>query len=175
MFDKNSFIRTPLQNGDIKLRGRDLSSAEARKIRKGLRIIHSLELMAINIYKFQLTKKSSELNRQLVAAMCNEMTHYQDFQTKLYEYGWKPSKRQWIYWIMGFIFGFGSRLLGEEATLKVGIWVETKAARHYTELLKTVDWDEDTRKVLEKDLADEKRHVAQWQNDLFHHRQDLLL
>ena len=47
--------------------------------------------MASTIYRFQITREDSELNRQLVAAMCNEMTHYQDFQVKLYEFGLRPS------------------------------------------------------------------------------------
>ena len=58
-------------------------------IKKGLLALHTLELMAVNIYRFQITKEDTELNRQLIAAMCNEMTHFQDFQVKLYEYGMK--------------------------------------------------------------------------------------
>ena len=42
----------------------------------------------------------------------NEMTHLQDFRVKLFEYGWKPSKARWAYWIVGFVFGFFSRLMG---------------------------------------------------------------
>jgi len=94
--------------------------------------------------------------------MCNEMTHYQDFQVKLYEFGFKPSLIRWTYWIVGFIFGFGSRTLGKKAILKTGIWVETKAVQHYAELLETIDWDEDTRRIIEKDQADEDGHINKW-------------
>jgi ubiquinone biosynthesis monooxygenase Coq7 len=135
-------------------------------IKKGLQTLNTLELMASTIYRFQITSEKSELNRQLVAAMCNEMTHYQDFQVKLYEYGFRPSIIRWTYWCVGFTFGFLSRLFGKKSTLKMGIWVETKAVHHYAELLKTVDWDEDTRKVIEKDQADEDGHINNWKKFL---------
>ena len=51
---------------------------------------------------------------------------------------------------------------GQKAILKTGIWVESKAVDHYAELLKNVDWDEDTRAVVEKDQADEHGHIARW-------------
>jgi demethoxyubiquinone hydroxylase (CLK1/Coq7/Cat5 family) len=96
--------------------------------------------------------------------MCNEMTHYQDFQVKLLEYGFRPSILRWAYWIVGFVFGFGSRLLGKKMILKTGIWVETKAVHHYGELLSSTDWDEDSRKIIEKDQADEYGHVNRWKS-----------
>jgi ubiquinone biosynthesis monooxygenase Coq7 len=98
--------------------------------------------------------------------MCDEITHLQDFQVKLYEYGLRPSILCPVYSLLGFIFGFTSRLLGPKAVLKIGIWVETKAVKHYTELLETVDWDEQTRTMIEKDQADEDGHVSRWKNSL---------
>ncbi|UCG48318.1 MAG: demethoxyubiquinone hydroxylase family protein [Phycisphaerales bacterium] len=161
-----SIIRPQLGSGDIRLRGRQMPAAKLKGIRKALLALHTLELMASNIYKFQVTKEPSELNRRLISAMCNEMTHYQDFQTKLLEYGFRPSMFRWAYWIVGFVFGFGSRLLGKKAILKTGIWVETKAVHHYSELLSAVDWDEDTRSVIEKDQADEDGHISTWRSML---------
>jgi len=135
-------------------------------IKKGLLTLSTLELMASTIYRFQITSEDCELNRQLIAAMCNEMTHYQDFQVKLYEFGFRPNPFRWAFWIVGFVFGFGSRILGKARILKTGIWVETKAVHHYAELLETIDWDDDTRAVIEKDRADEHGHVDRWRNML---------
>jgi demethoxyubiquinone hydroxylase (CLK1/Coq7/Cat5 family) len=157
-----SVIRPQMSNKDVRLRGGDFSMSRLKAIKKGLLILHTLELMAQNIYKFQITKKPSELNRQLIAAMCNEMTHYQDVQVKLFEYGFKPSILRWAYWIVGFIFGFSSKLLGEKAILKTGIWVETKAVHHYDELLSSIDWEPDCRRIIEKDQADEYGHINRW-------------
>ncbi len=157
-----SIIRPALRLEDIRNRNRDNSPEKLRAVKKALRTLHTLELMAQTIYKFQITKEPSEFNRQLTAAMCNEMTHYQDYQVKLYEYGLRPGIFRSAYWLVGFAFGFGSRLLGRKAMLKTGIWAETKAVHHYGELLNRVDWDEDCRRVIEKNQADEHGHINRW-------------
>ncbi|MGR3311705.1 MAG: demethoxyubiquinone hydroxylase family protein [Candidatus Brocadiales bacterium] len=157
-----SIVRPQMRNEDFKMRGQGMSLERLAGIKKGLLAFHTLETMATNVYKFQITNKPSELNRLLIVAMCNESTHIQDFQVKLYEYGWKPSKLRWAFWIVGGILGFVTRFMGEKAIRKAGTWVETKAVYHYGELLKTIDWDEDTRKVIEKNQADEHGHIDTW-------------
>lgn len=159
-----SIIRPQMRADDVCLRREAIDPAKLKKIKKALHAFHTLETMAANIYKFQITKEPSEMNRQLIAAMCNEMTHLQDFQVKLFEYGFKPSIFRTAYWMVGFVFGFGSRLLGKKAILKTGIWVESKAVEHYAELLRNVDWDEQSRKMIEKDQADEDGHINRWRN-----------
>ncbi|AFV03018.1 hypothetical protein UNSWDHB_2144 [Dehalobacter sp. UNSWDHB] len=37
----------------------------------------------------------------IIQAMANEMTHVQDYQIKLYEYGWSPSPLRWLFWLVG--------------------------------------------------------------------------
>jgi ubiquinone biosynthesis monooxygenase Coq7 len=157
-----SIVRPQMNSEDVEMRGQAAEPARLKSIKKGLLTLHTLELMAITIYRFQITSINCQLNRYLIAAMCNEMTHYQDFQVKLYEFGFKPNPLRWTFWIVGFIFGFGSRLLGRKAILKTGIWVESKAVQHYAELLDTIDWDEVTRKIIEKDQADENGHISKW-------------
>lgn len=159
-----SIIRPSMKNEEVRLRGEGMSPARLRKIRKGLLTLHTLELMAVNIYRHQITSERSELNRHLIAAMCNEMTHLQDFQVKLFEYGWRPGRLRWIYWIVGFCFGFFSRLLGKRAMLRTGVWIETKAVHHYGELLESIDWDDETRSIVEKDRTDEQEHIDRWRS-----------
>ena len=72
-----------MNGNQVALQGEGFSPEKLAVIRKDQITLHTLELMAQTIYKFQITKKTSELNRKLIAAMCNEMTHYQDFQVKL--------------------------------------------------------------------------------------------
>ena len=157
-------IRPQLVAEDFKRRGEGTSRGDLRKIRKGLRTFHTLETMAQNIYKFQMTRTRSDLNRQLTTAMCNEMTHLQDFQVKLYEYGFTPSRFRFAYWLAGFAFGVISRLRGRRAVLRTGIWVESKAVTHYAELLKEVPWDDETRRMIGKDAADEEGHITRWRS-----------
>ena len=159
-----SIIRPEMHDADVRMRIGALTGRSAESVRKGLVTLHTLELMAVNIYRFQITSRESEHNRQLIAAMCNEMTHLQDFQVKLFEYGWRPSRLRWAYWIAGFLIGTWSRFMGARAILATGIWVETKAIRHYATLLGTIPWDERTRSIIEKNQADEEGHVARWKD-----------
>ena len=66
------------------------------------------------------------------------------------------------YWFIGFCFGFFSRLLGKAWILRTGVWVESKAVHHYAHLLAEVEWDEETRKMIEKDQNDEDGHITRW-------------
>jgi demethoxyubiquinone hydroxylase (CLK1/Coq7/Cat5 family) len=159
-------IRSQMRSQDVRLRTKPSAPAKLKALKKALQDFHTLETMASNIYKYQLTREPTELNRQLIAAMCNEMTHLQDFQVKLYEYGLRPAILCPAYQFLGSVFGLVSRLIGPKAVLKIGIWVETKAVKHYAELLETVDWDDQTRKVIEKDQADEDGHISRWRNML---------
>ncbi len=159
-------IRPAMRDADIRSRIGSAPPADLKLIRKGLLTLHTLELMAATIYRCQITPRSSDLNRALVAAMCNEMTHLQDFQVKLCEYGWRPSPFRWAYWIVGWCLGAFSRLKGPEAILKTGVWVETKAVHHYSELLERVPWDDETRAIVEKNRADEYGHVERWKGML---------
>jgi ubiquinone biosynthesis monooxygenase Coq7 len=161
-----ALIRPPLRIEEVRARRRAGSPADARTLRRALRTLHTLETMAVNIYRFQITGEESELNRHLIAAMCNEMTHLQDFQVKLYEYGWKPSPFRWMYWIVGIVFGLTSRVRGRKAILRTGIWVESKAVDHYGKLLADVPWDDETRAVVEKDRLDEESHISRWREML---------
>lgn len=159
-----STIRPEIKDEDIKLRRDITDKNRIKSIKAGLHTLHNLENMAANIYRYQITKENSELNRELTAAMLNEMCHIQDFQVKLFEYGFKPSFKSYLYPYVGFVFGKVSRLIGEKAIRSLGIWVETKAVHHYQELLETIEWDDDTRKIIEKNWADEFGHIDRWKN-----------
>lgn len=161
-----SIIRPEVREEQISFKGEGFSKERLEKIKEALLTFHNLETMATNIYRFQITKEKSELNKLLIAAMLNESTHIQDFYIKLHEYGFNPSIKRHFYRIVGMVFGIGSRILGKKWILKTGVFVETKAVAHYAELLKEVDWDEDTRKMIEKDQADEDMHISRWSNML---------
>lgn len=168
MEDDSAIIRPEMRSDQVKARGRDYDPQRRKAVKKGLRTLHTLEIMATNIYKCQITRKSCALNTHLTEAMCNEMTHMQDFQTKLYEHGFTPSKTRAAYWLVGYVFGLGSRILGTRCMLRTGVWTEAKAVDHYGRLLAEVDWDEETRAVIEKDRADESRHIQRWEHLLEH-------
>lgn len=162
MADSDLVIRPELRLRDIHERGVGYPVARLDAIKKAMQKLHTLETMAVNIYKYEITSERDALNTQLVAAMANEMTHLQDFQTKLYEYGLRPRKTRFAFWLVGFFLGAGSRLLGPRRILKTNIWAEKKAVLEYQHFLRDVEWDEETRPLVAKDGADEESHVERW-------------
>jgi hypothetical protein len=54
--------------------------------------------------------------------------------------------------------------LGRRAVLMTGVRVESKAVHHYAQLLTTIDWDNDTRRIIEKNQADEDGHISRWKS-----------
>lgn len=161
---ESSVIRTEMRTHDVQLRGTDFPAARLREIKKGLLALDALETMATAIYRSQIRHGGSEVDRQLLAGMLNEMTHRQDFEVKLYEYGCRPGMTRHVYWVIGWALGTFSRLFGQSVMLKADIWFERRAVRHYSKLLGSIAWDHDTRRVLEKDRADEYEHINRWRH-----------
>ncbi|HPL64382.1 MAG: demethoxyubiquinone hydroxylase family protein [Syntrophales bacterium] len=157
-----SVIRPQIAMEDLRLRGEDIAPERLKAMRRGLLILNTLEIMAINVYKYQIKGDKSEMDRLLIAAMANEMTHFQDFQIKIYEFGWKPFIFRWAFWISGMVLGAGSRMLGRKASLKADIWLESQAVHHYGILLDKIEWDPVTRAVIEKNRSDEQGHIDRW-------------
>lgn len=155
-------LRPLLRREDVAFRGRHLPPPERKKLVRALRTLHSLEMMAVTIYRLQIGPEPTELNRELIAAMCNELTHLQDFQTQLYEYGFRPSPLRLFWQGVGVVFGLGSRWAGAERILKTGIWVESKAVEHYSRLLEAAPWEEASRRMLRKNQEDERGHIQTW-------------
>jgi demethoxyubiquinone hydroxylase (CLK1/Coq7/Cat5 family) len=159
-------IRPELREEQVRPRGRDLAPHERKAARRALRTLHALEIMAVTIYRCQISKPVTPLNTALTAAMANEMTHMQDFQTRLFEYGFTPDKARGRFLLVGYALGLGSRIMGPKRMLRTGIWAEKKAVEHYGRLLASAPWDEETRAVIEKDRADEQGHIAKWEGFL---------
>jgi ubiquinone biosynthesis monooxygenase Coq7 len=157
-------IRGEMKTGEVKMRAAGTAPGTLAEIQKELRRLHAFEVMAVNIYRMQISSKMGELDCLLIKAMGNEMTHVQDYQIKLYEYDSKPSPIRWIAGLAGIFIGLVSSLGGGKAILKSGIWLEERAVEHYEKVIKNVPWDKDTLAVIENNLSDEYHHINTWQN-----------
>jgi ubiquinone biosynthesis monooxygenase Coq7 len=157
-------IRKAIKPEDIYFRGGAVDPSQLTRIRTGLRKLHTFEIMAVNIYKFQITSQQDDFNQMIIQAMANEMAHVQDFQIKLYEYGGKPNPLRWAFWIVGMVIGLGSRLLGKKTILKAGIWTEQKAVTDYQKVIDSVQWDTETLAVIKQNMDDEYHHIETLQS-----------
>jgi ubiquinone biosynthesis monooxygenase Coq7 len=162
MSDQQRRVRDALNADQVHFRTPPDDPSDTKAIKKALRALHNLEIMATNIYRYQIHSKNDDHNRLLIAAMANEMTHIQDFHIKLLEYGFRPFLFRYAYWIVGLCIGFVSKCLGSRCVLRTGIWVETKAVHHYGTLLEAAPWDDETRAVIDADRQDEIHHIDQW-------------
>jgi demethoxyubiquinone hydroxylase (CLK1/Coq7/Cat5 family) len=158
----SEWIRSPIRYSEIRVR--TVPTGNRTAIRRSLRTLHTMEIMAVNVYRFQLSDRHPDLLVPLISAMGNEMTHVQDFQIKLAEFGYRPSLFRWAYWIVGMCIGVCSRVLGRKAILRTASWVESRAIGHYGRILDSTDWDPETRRVLERDRSDENGHLSTWQS-----------
>lgn len=158
----SDLIRSPVRYSEIQVR--TVPTGQRRSVRAGLRTLHTMEIMAVNVYRFQLSGRHPDLRIHLISAMGNEMTHVQDFQIKLAEFGFYPNLFRWLYWIVGMCIGVCSRMFGRNAILRTASWVESRAIGHYGRILDSADWDSDTRSVLERDRSDEDGHLSTWQS-----------
>jgi demethoxyubiquinone hydroxylase (CLK1/Coq7/Cat5 family) len=132
-------------------------------VRKALLDLHNLEIMAVNVYRCQISDKYPDLKKALIGAMRNEMYHVQNYQIKLYEYGLKPVWYRWAFWLVGWTIGNYSKIRGRKTVLQAGVWTETRAVTHYGELLKHALWDEETYERIKSDMGDEAEHLEHWE------------
>lgn len=150
----------------VRWRERPLTARQFSRLRRNLRALHQLEIMAVNIYRYQIGDGRSEMQRELIEALRVEMQHTQDFQVALFEYGLRPSPVRWAYWLLGWFLGLFSKVRGTRAILRMGLWVERKAVDHYTEILAAYDWEPDLRAIIEHNQKDEYHHIELWQKFL---------
>ena len=148
---------------DISIRNTSLTPKDLLEIRKALLDLHNLEIMAVNVYRCQISDRFPDLKKSLIGAMRNEMVHVEDFQVKLFEYGLRPVWYRWIFWMVGWIIGTGSKIMGKKTILRAGVWTETRAVNHYSELLKCAPWDEETLEVIKRNMGDEAEHLEHWE------------
>ncbi|WP_041445506.1 demethoxyubiquinone hydroxylase family protein [Syntrophobotulus glycolicus] len=152
-------IRTEMEPQEIYSRLDHVQSDQLPKVRKALRKLHAFEMMAVNIYRMQITAENTDFNRLIIQAMTNEMTHVQDFQAKIYEFGSRPSPTRFFNALLGMFLGLSSRLRGKKAILAMGIWTETKAVEDYQAIISSVRWDKETLDVIKHNLDDEYHHI----------------
>jgi demethoxyubiquinone hydroxylase (CLK1/Coq7/Cat5 family) len=158
----DQLIRNEKHVHDVVLRERTADHKSLRAARKTLRDINRLETMAVQVYRAQWTREPTELNRQLIGAMENELMHQNDSLGRLMEFGGRPTILRLPFYIVGWVMGRVSRLLGLRAMMNLGAWVEGKAIEHYQHLSDACRWHPQTYEMLLKMWDDERVHRRRW-------------
>jgi len=158
----DQLIRNAKHTHDVRLLAADASAQQIGAARKALRDVHRLETMAVQIYRAQWTSRPTELNRQLIAAMENELTHQTDSLGRLMEFGGRPTILRLPYYMVGWTMGRMSRLMGFRAMMRTGAWAEAKAIVHYEHLSAACQWHPETYQMLLRIWDDERIHHQRW-------------
>ena len=147
---------------DVVLRRAWPGRRELRTVRKALRDINRLETLAVQLYRAQWSREPTELNRQLLAALENEITHHADSLGRLMEFGGRPTVLRLPYYVLGWLMGRASRIIGFRAMMRLGAWAENKAVEHYERLAEACRWHGPTHEMVVAIGEDEKVHRSRW-------------
>ncbi len=134
---------------------------------RALRQMHNIERFATEIYRVQRWLFSEQvLLDRLTAAMNNEQEHIDDLLERIVSNGGTQSWLGAAFEVAGKVFGFATTLLGKSFVFKADIMVEQKAVKDYGAFLENIDFDDKSRKLVAKNLEDEKMHIERWQDSL---------
>jgi bacterioferritin len=139
-----------------------------KKVIRALNAVVKVEAMAIQIYRAQMWRfrGKQEIAQKLVHATDNERTHFADLASRVRDLGGTPSRLSPLFAVAGWIMGFVPAVVGKVPALKVDILVEEKAVKDYQGFLNKVDFDDESREIMERNMADEKEHIRAWKESI---------
>ncbi len=115
------------------------------KLQEIIRVNHSGELGAINIYKGQIaaTKHKKPRNKELIKTLNElyqgEIPHFEYFKSLMEQNKIRPSLFTTLWSVLGFGIGYLTALLGKETAMTLTVGVETIISQHYKEQLDLLD------------------------------------
>ncbi len=132
-----------------------------------LRKMHNLERFATEIYRTQITAfPEKEISDRLKIARDNEQEHTDNLKAQIEALGGKPSWQGFFFQMAGNILGCFTRMMGKMFILKTDIWVENKAVKDYGAFLQKLNFDEESKALVQKNLEDEKVHIKRWEDSV---------
>jgi bacterioferritin len=139
-----------------------------KKIIRALNAVVKVEAMAVQIYRAQMwrLRGRQEIAERLIDATATERRHFDDLVSRVRALGGTPSRLSPLFAVAGWIIGFLPTLIGKVPTLKVNILVEERAVRDYQGFLNSVDFDDESRELMERNMADEKEHIRAWKESI---------
>ncbi len=139
-----------------------------KKVIRALNAVVKVEAMAIQIYRAQMWRfrGKQEIAQKLVDATDNERKHFADLASRVRDLGGTPSRLSPLFAVAGWIMGFLPAVVGKVPALKVDILVEERAVKDYQGFLNRVDFDDESRDIMERNMADEKEHIRAWKESI---------
>lgn len=122
---------------------RYLPGDDKNKLNEMLRVNHSGELGAINLYKGQIAaikhlssiKKQPDLLRALHEMYNQEIVHFEYFKRLIEDQKIRPSFLTPLWSTLGFTIGYITGILGQKTAMTITVGVEIVIGDHYKEQL----------------------------------------
>jgi bacterioferritin len=139
-----------------------------KKIIHALNAVVKVEAMAVQIYRAQMWRfrGRQEIAQRLIHATANEQQHFDDLVSRVRDLGSTPSRLSPLFAVAGWIIGFLPTLAGKVPALKLDILVEERAVKDYQGFLSSVNFDDESRELMERNMADEKEHIRAWKESI---------
>lgn len=132
-----------------------------------LQFMYSMERFATSVY---IAQKDGFHNREILEKMAfavkNEQEHADNLKSRLIFLKNKPFPLVFFFQAAGSIVGFLSRCGGNKFALKAGIIIEKRAVKDYSYFLRILILDDYSKLLIRRIIADEERHIANWQDSL---------
>jgi len=131
----------------------------------GLRQMYNLERFAVEVYRRQIRAfPQKDIRERLEAARDNEQEHVDDLRARIEELGGSCPWQGFFFQMAGMVLGSTSTLLGRMFALNADIRLEQRAVRDYGAFLQKIDFDENSRRLIQKNIEDEKVHIKRWED-----------
>ena len=142
-----------------------MKKTDKNKIEKFIRVDHAGERGAIKIYEGQLLAlntfiKDDKLKKIIEEMKDHEKEHLDFFNKEIKKRNIKPTKFLPLWDLLGIGLGFGSAIMGKQATMLCTASVEEVIDEHYQNQLNQINSDE---KIL-------KEKIKKFRNDEIHHK-----
>ncbi len=129
--------------------------------------MYSMERFATAVYIVQKSSfKDQGIVEKMTFAVENEQEHAESLKARLITLKKRPFPLVFLFRAAGSIAGFCSRCGGNGFALKAGIAIEKRAVKDYSYFLRTLILDPHTISLIRRIIADEERHIANWQDSL---------
>ncbi len=134
---------------------------------RALKEMHALEVAAETIYRRQMWRAHGKLKEALIHAAENEKKHKDELKKELDKAGVRPSVLRIPFYVFGLVAGFVPSVFGRWAMLMTNIMFETQAVYDYLHMIRVVKLTPAHKKMLERNIEDEKEHIITWETFLW--------
>lgn len=132
-----------------------------------LNFMYSMERFATAVYRSQRGSfKEAFISEKMNYAVDNEWQHASALKDRIIELRRRPTALSAVFKLAGSTLGSVSRLTGKRLALKIDVLIEKRAVKDYGYFVKTLEFDEKTKQLISKIIADEEEHIGNWRESI---------